>query len=104
MQRQAVPLLVPHSPYVGTGIEYKIAKDSGVGIVAREDGEITYVDSLRVVNTDSKGVNHTYQLRKFSRSNASTCINQRPIVKVGEKVEKETSLRMGHPWKMVNLH
>lgn len=95
MQRQAVPLLVPHSPYVGTGIEYKIAKDSGVGIVAREDGEITYVDSLRIVNTDSKGVNHTYQLRKFSRSNASTCINQRPIVKVGEKVEKGDILADG---------
>ncbi len=87
MQRQAVPLLSPHSPYVGTGIEYKIAKDSGVGIVAKENGTITYVDSLRIINTDSKGVEHTYQLRKFTRSNASTCINQKPIVKVGEVVE-----------------
>ncbi|MCF0245737.1 MAG: DNA-directed RNA polymerase subunit beta [Ileibacterium sp.] len=95
MQRQAVPLLVPHSPYVGTGIEYKIAKDSGVGVVAKEDGEITYVDSLRIINTDSKGVEHTYQLRKFDRSNASTCINQRPIVKVGEKVEKGDILADG---------
>ena len=87
MQRQAVPLLNPHSPYVGTGIEYKIAKDSGVGIVAKENGTITYVDSLRIINTDSAGKEHTYQLRKFSRSNASTCINQKPIVKVGEEVE-----------------
>ena len=87
MQRQAVPLLSPHSPYVGTGIEYKIAKDSGVGIVAKEDGTITYADSLRIVNTDKAGKEHTYQLRKFSRSNASTCINQKPIVKVGEEVE-----------------
>ena len=87
MQRQAVPLLNPHSPYVGTGIEYKIAKDSGVGIVAKEDGKITYVDSLRIVNTDNEGVEHTYQLRKFTRSNAATSINQRPIVKLGEEVK-----------------
>ena len=87
MQRQAVPLLNPHSPYVGTGIEYKIARDSGVGIIAKEDGTITYVDSLRIVNTDKQGKEHTYTLRKFSRSNASTCINQKPIVKVGEEVE-----------------
>lgn len=87
MQRQAVPLLQPHSPFVGTGIEYKIAKDSGVGIVAKENGTITYVDSLRIVNTDAAGKPHTYQLRKFARSNASTCINQKPIVKVGEEVE-----------------
>jgi DNA-directed RNA polymerase subunit beta len=95
MQRQAVPLLTPHSPFVGTGIEYKIAKDSGVGIVAKEAGTITYVDSMRIVNTDSKGVPHTYTLRKFSRSNASTCINQKPIVKVGEEVEKGDILADG---------
>lgn len=87
MQRQAVPLLHPHSPFVGTGIEYKIARDSGVGIVAKENGTITYVDSLRIINRDAQGKDHTYQLRKFSRSNASTCINQKPIVKVGEEVE-----------------
>ena len=95
MQRQAVPLLVPHSPYVGTGIEYKIAKDSGVGIVAKEDGVISYVDSLRIVVTDDNGVDHTYQLRKFARSNASTCINQRPIVDVNERVEKGDILADG---------
>ncbi|WP_304832788.1 DNA-directed RNA polymerase subunit beta [Faecalibaculum rodentium] len=87
MQRQAVPLLVPHSPFVGTGIEYKIAKDSGVGIVSRTAGTVTYVDGLRIVVTDDEGKNHTYQLRKFTRSNASTSINQRPIVKQGEKVK-----------------
>ena len=95
MQRQAVPLLVPHSPYVGTGIEYKIAKDSGVGIVAKQDGVIEYVDGLRIVVKDNEGENHTYQLRKFARSNASTCINQRPIVEVGEKVEKGDILADG---------
>ncbi len=95
MQRQAVPLLVPHSPFVGTGIEYKIAKDSGVGIVAKQDGVITYVDSLRIVVTDGNGDAHTYQLRKFARSNASTSINQRPIVKLGEEVKKGDILADG---------
>ncbi|MBM6807779.1 DNA-directed RNA polymerase subunit beta [Faecalicoccus pleomorphus] len=95
MQRQAVPLLQPHSPYVGTGIEHKIAKDSGVGIVAKEDGTIKYVDSLRIVVETEDHKEHTYQLRKFARSNASTCINQRPIVEVGEKVEKGDILADG---------
>ena len=95
MQRQAVPLLVPHSPFVGTGIEYKIAKDSGVGIVSKQSGEISYVDSLRIVVKDDEGQEHTYQLRKFARSNASTCINQRPIVDVGERVEKGDILADG---------
>ena len=95
MQRQAVPLLQPHSPYVGTGIEHKIAKDSGVGIVAKENGTVTYVDSLRIVVENEEGNERTYQLRKFARSNASTCINQRPIVEVGEKVEKGDILADG---------
>lgn len=95
MQRQAVPLLQPHSPYVGTGIEHKIAKDSGVGIVAKEDGTIKYVDSLRIIVETEDHKEHTYQLRKFARSNASTCINQRPIVEVGEKVEKGDILADG---------
>ena len=95
MQRQAVPLLVPHSPFVGTGIEYKIARDSGVGIVAKEDGVVTYVDSLRIVVKNKEGVERSYQLRKFARSNASTSINQRPIVKLGEEVEKGDILADG---------
>ncbi len=95
MQRQAVPLLNPHSPFVGTGMEYKIAKDSGVGIVAKEDGVVTYVDSLRIVTTNAEGQERTYQLRKFARSNASTCINQHPIVEVGEEIEKGDILADG---------
>ena len=95
MQRQAIPLLKPEAPFVGTGIEYKIAKDSGVGIVAKQDGVVEYVDGLRIVVKDNEGENHTYQLRKFARSNASTCINQRPIVEVGEKVEKGDILADG---------
>ncbi|MBM6831910.1 DNA-directed RNA polymerase subunit beta [Faecalicoccus acidiformans] len=95
MQRQAVPLLRPHSPFVGTGIEYKIAKDSGVGIVAKESGTVKYVDSLRIVVENEEGQERTYQLRKFARSNASTCINQRPIVEAEEKVEKGDILADG---------
>ena len=95
MQRQAVPLLNPHSPFVGTGMEYMIAKDSGVGIVAQEDGTVTYVDSLRIVVTNNEGQERTYQLRKFARSNSSTCINQKPIVSCGEAVEKGDVLADG---------
>ena len=95
MQRQAVPLLMPHSPYVGTGIEYKIAKDSGVGIVAKEDGVVEYVDSLRIVVRDDEGQTHEYRMRKFQRSNAGTSINQRPIVKKYERVEKGDILADG---------
>ena len=95
MQRQAVPLLMPHSPYVGTGIEYKIAKDSGVGIVAKEDGVVEYVDSQRIVVRDDAGDTHEYRLRKFQRSNAGTSINQRPIVKKHERVEKGDILADG---------
>ncbi len=87
MQRQAVPLLDPHSPFVGTGIEAKIAKDSGSGIVSKDDGVVSYVDSSKVVITNDEG-DHEYQLEKFRRSNAGTCINHKPIVTKGEAVKK----------------
>lgn len=102
MQRQAVPLLTPHSPYVGTGIEYKIAKDSGVGIVSKQDGVISYVDSLRIVVTDKEGEAHTYQLRKFARSNASTSINQNRSLNWAKKSKWETFWRMVQVWKMAS--
>ena len=86
MQRQAVPLLRPQSPIVGTGMEYRAAKDSGSLIVADEAGEVTEVDSKTIVIRKSDGVEKTYDLLKFVRSNAGTCINQRPIVKMGDKV------------------
>ncbi len=86
MQRQAVPLLNPHSPYVGTGIEAKIAKDSGSAIVSKHAGRVTYVDACTVVIDDGEQ-EHTYNLEKFRRSNAGTCINHRPIVSTGEMVE-----------------
>ncbi|MEG0528109.1 MAG: DNA-directed RNA polymerase subunit beta, partial [Longicatena sp.] len=94
MQRQAVPLLLPHSPYVGTGIEYKIAKDSGVGIVAKDGGIVEYVDSQRIVVSENGG-NREYRLRKFQRSNNGTNINQTPIVSKGEKIEKGDILADG---------
>ena len=86
MQRQAVPLLNPHAPLVGTGIEAHIAKDSGSGIVAAKGGVVTFVDATQIVVDEGKGSEHTYKLQKFRRSNAGTCINQHPIVQTGEKV------------------
>lgn len=95
MQRQAVPLLQPHSPYVGTGIEYKIAKDSGVGIVAKENGVVEYVDSQRIIVSENNGSRREYRLRKFQRSNNGTNINQSPIIKKGETIEKGDILADG---------
>ncbi len=87
MQRQAVPLIKPQSPFVGTGIEAKIASDSGSGIVAKADGVVEYVDSNKVIVSEADG-KREYKLRKFECSNAGTSINQIPIVDKGEKVSK----------------
>ena len=87
MQRQAVPLLRTDSPIVGTGIEYKAAIDSGIVICAKEDGVVDYVDSKKIVISNKKG-KQEYNLIKYQRSNAGTCINQKPIVRKGEKVKK----------------
>jgi DNA-directed RNA polymerase subunit beta len=86
MQRQAVPLLRPERPLVGTGLEAQAARDSGMVIVSRTDGEVTYVsaDRLRVRNPEGREIE--YQLQKYQRSNQDTCLNQRPIVFVGDKV------------------
>lgn len=88
MQRQAVPLLKPESPIVGTGMEYKAAVDSGVVVVAREDGVVEKVSAKEIQIRDEVGRIHPYKLIKFMRSNQGTCINQRPIVNVGDKIEK----------------
>ena len=87
MQRQAVPLLMPEAPVVGTGMEYKAAHDSGVVVVAHEDATVIYVAADKVVTEDASGIRHTYKLIKFKRSNQGTRINQRPIVNVGDKVK-----------------
>ncbi len=95
MQRQAVPLMITERPIVGTGIEYRAAKDSGILILAEEDGVIQKVtgDAITVKYNNGKTVVH--KLRKFKRTNGGTCINQRPIVKVGEKVKKGDSIADG---------
>ena len=87
MQRQAVPLLKPNAPYVGTGIESKIARDSGTGLICEHEGTVTYVDANNITITSKDGKEHNYALEKFARSNAGTCINHRPIVVDGDKVK-----------------
>ena len=95
MQRQAVPLMITESPIVGTGIEYRAAKDSGILILAEDDGVIEKVtgDSITVKYKNGKTVVH--RLRKFKRTNGGTCINQKPIVKKGEKVKKGDAIADG---------
>ncbi len=96
MQRQAIPLLIPEAPFVGTGIEYKAAHDSGIAVVAKEDGIVEYVDANKImVRRDVDGEVDTYKLQKFQRSNQGTCINQYPIVEVGEHVTKDATIADG---------
>ena len=87
MQRQAVPLLRPESPIVGTGMEYRAAKDSGITVVAKEDGTVEKVTADEIKIKNKKGDVTTYKLRKFKRTNGGTCINQKPVVVTGEKVK-----------------
>ena len=87
MQRQAVPLLIPESPIVGTGIEYRAAKDSGTTVTAINDGIVEKVTADEVKVRNKKDEIDTYKLRKFKRTNGGTCINQRPVVTRGEKVK-----------------
>ena len=95
MQRQAVPLMITESPIVGTGIEYRAAKDSGILVLAEDDGVIEKVsgDSITVKYNNGKTVAH--KLRKFKRTNGGTCINQKPIVKKGEIVKKGDAIADG---------
>ncbi len=88
MQCQAVPLLTTDSPIVGTGIEHKVAQDSGSAVLAREDGVVDKVDADRIVIIGDSGKRYEHKLIKFARSNQSTCINQRPIVVEGERVSR----------------
>ena len=88
MQKQAVPLLTSDSPIVGTGMEYKAAVDSGVVVLAKNSGTVERVDAKKIIIRTDDGLKDVYELIKFKRSNQSTCVNQVPIVKVGEQVEK----------------
>jgi len=109
MQRQAVPLLQADAPFVGTGIEAVVAKDSGAAIMAKRGGVIDQVDAQRIVvratedlELGDAGVD-IYRLRKFQRSNQNTCINQRPLVKVGDRVGKDEVIADGPSTDMGEL-
>ncbi len=86
MQRQAVPLLYPESPLIGTGLEAQAARDSGMVVVSLEDGIVTYISADRICVTNNQGKEISYNLQKYQRSNQDTCINQRPSVWLGEEV------------------
>ena len=109
MMRQAVPLLKPESPLVGTGIESDVALDSGVTIVAKRDGVVDKIDGKRIVVkatqvTDlSQSAVDIYNLSKFQRSNQNTCINQKPLVKVGDKIKKGDIIADGPATKLGEL-
>jgi len=104
MQRQAVPLLVTEAPVIGTGMEHKAAFDSGVVKIAKEAGVVERVDANRIiVRRDVDGAVDVYKLTKFKRSNQGTCMNQRPIVKIGERVVKGTVLADGPSTDMGEL-
>ncbi len=112
MQRQAVPLLQARSPFVGTGMEYITARDSGAVVVARRTGTVDYVDSKRIVvrveGSETEGLSREmgadiYNLTKFKRSNQNTCINQDPIVRVGQRVVKGQVLADGPCTEMGEL-
>ncbi len=90
MQRQSVPLMIPEVPLVGTGMEEKVARDSGVVVIAKEAGTVTKVDGREIVVGKS-----VYPLKNFQRSNANTCVHQRPLVKLGEKVEAGQTIADG---------
>ena len=106
MQRQAVPLIRSHAPYVGTGMEGKLARDSGVCILARRDGIIESVDASRIVvraEGDKAEIPDIYSMTKFQRSNQSTCYNQKPIVRAGERVKAGEVLADGPSTDMGEL-
>ena len=109
MMRQAVPLLKPESPLVGTGIESDVALDSGVTIVAKRNGIVDKIDGKRIVvkATDvtdlSQSAVDIYNLSKFQRSNQNTCINQKPLVKVGDKIKKGDIIADGPATKLGEL-
>ncbi len=86
MQRQAVPLLRPERPLVGTGLEAQAARDSGMVVVSRTDGEVSYVDARTIKVKDNTGHEITYEIQKYQRSNQDTCLNQRPLVFEGDDV------------------
>jgi len=86
MQRQAVPLLRPERPLVGTGLETQVARDSGMVPISQVNGTVTFVDANSIIVTDEEGAEHIHDLQKYQRSNQDTCLNQRPIVRNGDPI------------------
>ena len=95
MQRQAVPIIMPEAPYIGTGLEGKVARDSGVMVIAEEDGIIDKVDSSEIILKTKDGEKLAYPLLKFAKSNQFTAMNQLPIVSHGQKIKKGDVLADG---------
>ncbi len=99
MQRQAVPIINPESPIVGTGMEYKAAKDSGSALIATMPGIVEYVDAKKIIVKEDSGEMHKYDLYQFLRSNSATAIMQRPIVKPGERIDRGDIIADGQSMK-----
>ncbi len=99
MQRQAVPIINPESPIVGTGMEYKAAKDSGSALIATMPGIVEYVDAKKIIVKEDSGDMHRYDLYQFLRSNSATAIMQRPIVKPGERIDRGDIIADGQSMK-----
>lgn len=103
MQKQAVPLVQPHAPLVGTGVEYRAAHDTGVAMIAKADGEVEYVDGRQIRVRREDGQLDTYNLMKFRRSNSGKNYNQKPIVKVGEHVAADEIIADGPSMELGEL-
>ncbi len=86
MQSQAVPLVRAEAPFVGTGVEARVSRDSGTVVISEHEGTVTHVDARRIVVTAAKGIDHTYNMVRFQRSNQNTNVDQVPIVKLGDKI------------------
>ena len=95
MQRQAVPLLRTEAPYIGTGLERKVAVDSGALVVSKVDGKVVYVDASKIIIEDENGKEHKYRLLNYERSNAAMCLHQTPLVSLGEEVKVGSILADG---------
>lgn len=95
MQRQAVPLLRTEAPYIGTGLERKVAVDSGALVVSKVDGKVVYIDASKIIIEDENGKEHKYRLLNYERSNASMCLHQTPLVSLGEEVKVGSILADG---------
>ncbi len=95
MQSQAVPLIRAQAPFVGTGVEERVSRDSGTVVLATEAGTVTYVDANRIVTENAKGIEREYLLTRFQRSNQNTNLNQRPVVGLGDKVVVDQAIADG---------